>query len=81
MANEADVVYKAALRLSERERAELAGRLIDSLESEFDEDAEEVWEQEIARRLEISDSGNVVRVPWSQLKQKLQGSDDAAAAN
>ena len=81
MTNDADVVYQAALRLSESERAELAGRLIDSLDVEFDENAEDEWEQEVARRVEESDAGRLTRIPWSQLKHKLQGSDDAATAN
>jgi uncharacterized protein (DUF2164 family) len=40
-----------ALRLSRRERARLAQRLISSLDQEVDADVEKLWLQEAERRL------------------------------
>ncbi|PYN50426.1 MAG: hypothetical protein DMD94_26975 [Candidatus Rokuibacteriota bacterium] len=40
-----------ALKLSPRQRARLAQRLISSLEREVDADAEKLWRQEAERRL------------------------------
>ena len=46
-----------ALRLSDGERAALAGELIQSLDSEVDPDAEAAWSAEIRARLERVDAG------------------------
>ena len=64
-------LFEKASSLSERERATLAGLLIDSLESEIDPDVEEAWRVEIERRLAELDSGTVQTVPWETVKAKL----------
>jgi putative addiction module component (TIGR02574 family) len=50
-------LFEQALRLPEKERAELAHRLLESLEPEsVDEDYDSAWAQEIERRVaEIKD--------------------------
>jgi putative addiction module component (TIGR02574 family) len=51
-------LLERALELSSRERAELARRLLLSLESDpFDPDAEDQWGDEIESRLVRADSG------------------------
>jgi putative addiction module component (TIGR02574 family) len=64
-------LFKKASILSEKERATLAGLLIESLESEVDPDVEEAWRVEIERRLAELDSGAVETVPWETVKAKL----------
>ena len=49
---EAQELLKKALTLPDKERADMAGTLIDSLDQTVDENAEAVWQEEIARRLE-----------------------------
>lgn len=49
---EAGELLKHALTLSDKERAQLAANLIDSLDPTVDPDTELVWQEEIARRLE-----------------------------
>lgn len=66
-------ILEEALKLPESARAALAGSLIDSLEDEVDEDAEHTWSSEIARRLEVLDSGSATTVPWSQARRKIFG--------
>ena len=66
-------VLKEALKLPESARAALAGSLIDSLDSEVDEDAEQAWHAEIARRLDKSNSGSATRVPWSVARRRIFG--------
>lgn len=44
-------LFAKASALSEKERATLAGLLMESLESEFDPDVEEAWPEEIERRV------------------------------
>jgi Putative addiction module component len=46
MMQDAQELLKKALALSVTERADLAGRLIASLDETFDEDAEAAWQQE-----------------------------------
>jgi putative addiction module component (TIGR02574 family) len=70
-----------ALALAASERAELAARLIDSLDQSVDEDASAAWDAEIARRVSELDSGSVKPVPWPELRRRLLGRlDDASAA-
>jgi len=64
-------LFEKASALSEKERATLAGLLIESLESEVDPDVEEAWRVEIERRLAELDSGAVKTVPWEVVKAKL----------
>ena len=64
-------ILAEALKLPESARAALAGSLIDSLDTEVDEDAEQAWSAEIARRLDELDSGSAATVPWSQARRRI----------
>lgn len=65
-----------ALRLSDEERAALAGELIQSLEREVDADAEAEWSAEIRARLTRVDAGTAKTIPWSEARRRIH-----AAAN
>jgi len=67
---EAGELLKRALTLSDKERAELASSLIDSLDPAVDTDAELAWQEEIARRLEEVESGRVKTIPWEEVRRK-----------
>jgi putative addiction module component (TIGR02574 family) len=67
---EASELLKQALTLSDKERAELASNLIDSLDPTVDADAELAWQEEIARRLEEIESGRVKTIPWDEVRRK-----------
>ena len=67
-----------ALRLSERQRAELAGRLIESLDRSSDEGIEAAWSDEIRDRLDQIDSGGVEAVPWEEARRRIFGQDESA---
>jgi putative addiction module component (TIGR02574 family) len=73
MTQDATELLKRALALSEDERAELAGSLLESLDGAPDDPAavEAAWNQEIARRIEDLDSGKVKTVPWEEVRQRL----------
>jgi putative addiction module component (TIGR02574 family) len=60
-----------ALRLSEEERAALAGELIQSLEREVDADAEAEWTAEIRKRLARVDAGTATTVSWSEARRRI----------
>ena len=64
-------LFAKASALSDKDRATLAGLLIESLESETDPDVEEAWRIEIERRLAELDSGTVETVPWEVVRAKL----------
>lgn len=69
----AQQVLADALQLSESERAEVAARLIHSLDPDADEDYETSWGQEISQRLDEYDQGLVKAIPWDQAIQEIAG--------
>ena len=66
--NEDTKLLADALKLPIEARAALAAKLIDSLDSEVDEDAEARWSEEIERRLADVDAGRVATVRWSEVR-------------
>ena len=77
MAEDAAELLTHALKLPPAARAALADSLIDSLDQEVDENAEEAWRSEIALRVRDLDSGAVQTIAWDevhrQLRTKLNG--------
>ena len=57
--------------LDEKERAELIGMLLESLEIETEEGVEASWLQEIERRVAELDSGAVKSVPWTEVRSRV----------
>ena len=70
MTQEAHELLQKALALPENERAELAGNLISSLDTTVDPDVDAAWQQEVARRLDEVQSGEVKTVAWENVQQK-----------
>jgi putative addiction module component (TIGR02574 family) len=70
MIHETSEILKRALTLPDRERAELAGNLLDSLDNTIDEDVDAAWQQEIARRLAQIRAGKRKTIPWSEVRKK-----------
>jgi putative addiction module component (TIGR02574 family) len=64
-------LLQQALALSEKERADLACSLMDSLDPTVDEDAAAAWNQEIARRIADLDSGQAKTVPWDEVRGRI----------
>ncbi len=71
MAASRDDILRQALALPERDRADLIGALIESLDAEAEEDVEEAWRTEIERRAHELDSGTVQSIPWEVVKTRL----------
>jgi putative addiction module component (TIGR02574 family) len=71
MTQQASELLQKALSLSEEERAELAGSLIESLDSTVDEAAEAAWNEEIARRIEDLNSGKAKTVLWEAVRSRI----------
>lgn len=64
-------LWKEASELSEKDRAVLAGLLIESLEGEPDEGVEAAWAAEVERRVAELDAGTVESIPWEEVRQRL----------
>ena len=73
MATDAKKLYKRAMDLDPRERAELAGMLLESLEIGGDDGVELAWLEEIEKRLETVDSETVEMTPWSEVRARVFG--------
>ena len=71
MAKSARELFEEAMRLDPRERATLIRLLVDSLDAESEEGAEEVWRAEIERRIAELDSGQIQAVSWEELRARL----------
>ena len=71
MKREAAEILKDALELPAKARAALAGSLLESLDTEVDEDAEAAWVTEVNRRLAELDSGALNTTSWAELRSRL----------
>jgi putative addiction module component (TIGR02574 family) len=70
MAEDAIELLAHALRLPPAARAALADSLIESLDTEVDENAEEAWRSEITLRVRELDSGAVQTIAWDQVRRQ-----------
>ena len=70
MTQDAHELLQKALALPENERAELAGTLISSLDAVIDPDVDAAWQQEVVRRLDEVQSGEVKTVAWEEVQRK-----------
>jgi putative addiction module component (TIGR02574 family) len=76
MSESVQQLFHNALRLSDRDRAELASLLLESLEEEHDEQSETAWSDEIAQRLEELKSGSVTPIPWTEVRRRLMKNEE-----
>ena len=76
MDKEINDIEKAAMNLSIEERAYLVRKLIAGLDEGEDEDVEQLWLDEVERRLSDYDSGKTTARPaeevFSELEKKLR---------
>ena len=72
MSRAAAELLNEALKLTTEARAALVDSLLDSLDVEVDEDAEQAWRQEIQQRLQEIDNGAVELIPWPDAERRLQ---------
>ena len=70
-----DDLLARALELPEADRADLAYRLILSLDSEEpDPDWEASWKTEIESRLRALDEGRTTLIPWEEVRDRIRQS-------
>ena len=65
------VVINEALQLPEADRLDVAEALYQSVEGSPDADAEQAWSEEIARRIEGIDAGEVNFLPLDEARRKI----------
>lgn len=71
-------LLQEALKLPENQRADMAARLLESLDPACEDRAESEWAEEIQRRLEQVQRGEVACVPWEEALRLIgEDSDDA----
>ena len=73
MSQDLKELFKEAAKLPERDRATLAGLLLESLEPAPEPDVEAAWSAEIARRVAELDAGTVELIPWEEVRAELFG--------
>lgn len=76
MNTESHNLLEQALALPDTDRAALAASLFRSLDTEIDANADELWDNEIKRRLEEIRAGEVELVPWDQMLAKMNRKAD-----
>lgn len=64
-------LFREAAELPERDRAALAGLLIESLEPEIERDVATAWSEEIGRRVAELDAGTVETISWEEVRKEL----------
>lgn len=73
----ADRLQGEALDLPDSERADLAAKLIDSLDSSADASAAAAWDDKIGRRIAELDRGTIRAAPWNKARQMIGNVDGA----
>jgi putative addiction module component (TIGR02574 family) len=71
MSSKAQQVLREALRLPPKARADIAGTLLHSLDTQ-DADVEAAWNAELERRIKQVENGEVKLVPWDQSRRRLR---------
>jgi putative addiction module component (TIGR02574 family) len=72
MTDKSKVVLEEALKLTANERAEVAEQLLASLDEIPDTDVELAWQEEIQKRLQQIDRGEVKTIPWEDVQRRLR---------
>jgi putative addiction module component (TIGR02574 family) len=71
MTNTTQRLLDEALDLPDSERAELAARLIESLDAAEQDDVDAAWAAEIESRCAALDSGEAVASDWAEVRARI----------
>ena len=72
MTTQANDILRTALGLDPNERAEIAASLIASLDPPKSEAVEAAWAEEIKRRIESIDNGDVQLIPSDEVMRAMR---------
>ena len=69
---DAEKLLAEVLELPPQDRADVAARILESLEEVPDADVDEAWALELERRSRAVDSGEVVTSDWNVLRRRIE---------
>jgi putative addiction module component (TIGR02574 family) len=72
MNENATSLLEQVLTLPEYDRAEIAARLLESLDRDGEEGLEEVWVHEIERRCAALDGSEAVTSDWNEFRARIE---------
>jgi len=72
MSTVGEKILQDALNLPTEERAEVAARLIESLEEARDPDIDAAWAAEVERRCKAIDAGEAVASDWEDVRRRIE---------
>jgi putative addiction module component (TIGR02574 family) len=70
--SETTTLLEQVLSLPEHERAEIATRLLESLDPEAQQDVDEAWAAEIERRCAAVDAGTLATSDWTEVRARIE---------
>jgi putative addiction module component (TIGR02574 family) len=73
MSDDLEKLLKDIMKLPAEARAALAGRLIESLDSRVDDDAEAAWGREVEARISEAESGKSRPISWADARRTILG--------
>lgn len=65
-------LLEQVLSLPESDRADIAARLLESLDPEVQRDVDEAWAAEIERRCAAVDAGTLATSDWSDVRARIE---------
>jgi putative addiction module component (TIGR02574 family) len=72
MTHAANSLLEQVLSLAEHDRAEIATRILESLDEADHDGVDEAWAIEIERRCAAMDSGDAVTSDWSEFRARIE---------
>jgi putative addiction module component (TIGR02574 family) len=75
MTDKSQAIVEQALKLSPTERADVAEQLLASLDEALDSDVEKAWQEEIQRRLQQVERGEVELIDSDTVMAELRKKD------
>ena len=72
MTKVATTLLEQALTLPERDRAEIAARLLESLDDAEREGVDAAWAEEIDRRCDALDRGEAITSDWEEFRARVE---------
>ena len=70
--NEVTALLEQVLNLPEHDRAKIASRLLESLDTETQRDVDEAWAEEIERRCAAVDAGTLATSDWKDVRARIE---------
>ena len=71
MDTDVEKLISRALKMPARDRAEIAEKLILSLNDKYDKDVEVAWQREVQKRISDIEGGRTKCIPWEEVRTSL----------